>query len=208
MLTRHELTLPQFTGDWRVDGPALFRALLDFKRKLDDKGALVINEAEITANQGIKFPATQVASSDANTLDDYEESDSWTPSITFATPGNLSVTYTTQIGDYTKIGREVRASFLIVTSGFTHTTASGALFINGLPFTANSAQASMRWQGQLRFAGITKANYTSFDCWIGAGGTAMGAVGSGSGQATSAVTAADMPTGGSVVLSGTIIYPV
>lgn len=52
--------------------------------------------------QGVKFPATQYASSDVNTLDDYEEG-TWTPTtsgITFN--GTNTSTY-----NYTKIGRVV-----------------------------------------------------------------------------------------------------
>jgi hypothetical protein len=77
---------------------------------------------------GITFPATQNASSDANTLDDYEEG-TWTPSV----GGNT--TYTTQVGIYTKVGRVVTCEFEIHinTIGTGSTTA-----ISGLPFTSNS----------------------------------------------------------------------
>lgn len=54
--------------------------------------------------------------------------------ITFATPGNLSVAYSSQKGSYEKIGRQVRISFNIVTSTFTYTTAAGLVNITGLPF--------------------------------------------------------------------------
>jgi len=50
----------------------------------------------------IQFPATQNASADANTLDDYEEG-GWTPTLYGAT----TTTYTTQFGRYTKIGNIV-----------------------------------------------------------------------------------------------------
>ena len=46
---------------------------------------------------GITFPATQQASSNANTLDDYEEG-SWTPSV------GGTATYTVQSGRYRKVG--------------------------------------------------------------------------------------------------------
>jgi hypothetical protein len=49
---------------------------------------------------GITFPATQSASSNANTLDDYEEG-TWTPTITGVS------TYTAQNAVYTKIGKFV-----------------------------------------------------------------------------------------------------
>lgn len=95
-------------------------------------GPTVTGVLTLTGGQ-IAFPAVQVPSAGANVLDDYEEG-TWTPTITFATPGNLSVAYTTQSGTYTKIGRTVSINLLLVTSSFTHTTASGQFTINGLPF--------------------------------------------------------------------------
>jgi hypothetical protein len=53
----------------------------------------------------LEFPATQNASSDANTLDDYEEG-TWTPAIG-ASVASGTHTYTYQTGLYTKIGRAV-----------------------------------------------------------------------------------------------------
>jgi len=82
---------------------------------------------------GISFPAAQSASSDANTLDDYEEG-TFTPS--FST-GVTSPVYGEQTGSYTKIGRFVSFSIrLFLTSG----TGSGAqVVVSGLPFTSSSA---------------------------------------------------------------------
>ena len=85
----------------------------------------------------IKFPAAQNASADANTLDDYEEG-GWTPVVTFDTPGDLNVVYSTQTGSYTKKGREVTVTGEIVTSTFTHTTASGSLRITGIPIAEST----------------------------------------------------------------------
>jgi hypothetical protein len=56
---------------------------------------------------GITFPATQSASSDANTLDDYEEG-TWTATVTPQTSGTISLSAPT--GSYTKIGRQVFCS--------------------------------------------------------------------------------------------------
>lgn len=149
---------------------------------------------------GVQFPASQVASGDANTLDDYEEG-TWTPTLTCATPGNLTVAYTTRTGAYTKIGRKVSLHFVIVTSTFTHTTASGAVSITGMGFTA----ANVNHVGELLWAGITKANYTQHVVRTG-GSTALDIVGSGSGQALSVLAITDMPTGGSVTLAGSIEF--
>jgi hypothetical protein len=72
---------------------------------------------------GITFPATQSASSNANTLDDYEEG-TWTPSV------GGTATYTTTSGYYTKIGRVVNVQFEVLINSIG--TGSG-LSISGLP---------------------------------------------------------------------------
>lgn len=84
---------------------------------------------------GLKFPGTQVTSSDANTLDDYEEG-SWVPGVTV---GSGSVSLNTSSGVYTKIGRMVTATgYLNVSS----TTGSGFLRITNLPFTCSNSDAA------------------------------------------------------------------
>lgn len=96
----------------------------------------------------IAFPAVQVPSANPNTLDDYEEG-TFTPTITFSTPGDLNVVYSNQTGLYTKIGRVVHWSAGITTTTFTHTTASGGLQIAGLPFTSvfNPPAILSQWVG-------------------------------------------------------------
>lgn len=152
----------------------------------------------------IKFPASQNASADANTLDDYEEG-TWTPALTFATPGDLSVTYSTQQGRYTKIGREVKLTFALVTSAFTHTTASGNSIITGSPFTAAAAPVDL---GVFGWRGITKANYTQVNIVTNASSSNLSPIGYGSGQVNTNITAADMPTGGTVNFRGTLWFTV
>jgi len=75
----------------------------------------------------IQFPATQNPSSDANTLDDYEEGIS-VPTVALTTPGTSSIAYTTQTCSYTKIGNVVT---FVLTLNFTPTigTGSGNLII-------------------------------------------------------------------------------
>jgi hypothetical protein len=82
---------------------------------------------------GITFPGTQSASSDANTLDDYEEG-TYTPTFG-GTSSNPTVTYTTQSGAYTKIGNMVYLCARIVISAVAG--GSGALQIS-VPFTPRS----------------------------------------------------------------------
>jgi hypothetical protein len=64
----------------------------------------------IQISNGITFPATQSASSDANTLDDYEEG-TWTPTLT-----GFSGTGLTADATYTKIGRVVYCAVTITPS--------------------------------------------------------------------------------------------
>jgi hypothetical protein len=66
------------------------------------------NAVPTTSGAGITFPATQSASSNANTLDDYEEG-TWTPSDGSGAGLSLTVSNAT----YTKIGRMVYASALV-----------------------------------------------------------------------------------------------
>lgn len=84
---------------------------------------------------GITFPATQSASTDANTLDDYEEG-TWTPGYT---PGNGSSSIRTQIGTYTKVGRMVCVCFQLEINVGSSTIIGS---ITGLPFTVSVAGPS------------------------------------------------------------------
>ena len=82
---------------------------------------------------GISFPATQSASSDANTLDDYEEG-TFTPSIS---PSSGSITSQTGSGKYIKVGNQVTVTcYITITNGG---TASGGMSLVGLPFSSVNA---------------------------------------------------------------------
>ena len=85
----------------------------------------------------IKFPATQVPSADANTLDDYEEG-TFTPTVLGGTSAG-TYTYTAQSGNYTKIGRLVMASFQITINAVS-AAGSGSLLLGGFPFDPSSTQ--------------------------------------------------------------------
>lgn len=82
----------------------------------------------------IGFPATQIASAGANVLDDYEEG-TWTPAL--AINGSATgITYTTQQGVYTKVGRKVHVQGRITLSN--KGASVGVVLITGLPFTVNA----------------------------------------------------------------------
>ncbi len=100
--------------------------------------SLALQGATFKSGTGITFPSSQNASSDANTLDDYEEG-TWTPSIKFS-GANVGVTYVLRGGYYTKIGSIVQASCYIGLSN--KGSSTGNLFIDDFPFSlgGNSAQ--------------------------------------------------------------------
>ena len=96
------------------------------------------------SGSGITFPATQSASSDANTLDDYEEG-SWTPGMTPSSSGAINLNYSYTSGKYTKVGRLVVCTASIYVSSVS--SPSGNLYITGLPFTIGApSSAGSSWQ--------------------------------------------------------------
>jgi hypothetical protein len=102
-------------------------------------GSIVLSSAGatsilLTSVAGIEFPATQVASANANTLDDYEEG-TFLPTITGDT-GPSSITYTSQVGRYIKIGNVVNV-WIYIQIG-TISGGTGSAFISNLPFTVGA----------------------------------------------------------------------
>ena len=135
------------TGDVElnvIDGyPLLFKTNNTERARIPSTGGFqsvtsisVGNATPTTSGAGITFPATQSASSDANTLDDYEEGaiDGNNLGLTYATVGTSSFGYSDRRGTYTKIGRVVYFTIDIRLSSFSKGTASGDIFVVGLPF--------------------------------------------------------------------------
>jgi hypothetical protein len=86
-----------------------------------------------TSGLGIRFPATQSASSNANTLDDYEEG-TWTPTTSQGVGLSISTAY------YRKIGNLVYIStFINVNSN----SNPNDLLIVSLPFALDSGSSSV-----------------------------------------------------------------
>jgi hypothetical protein len=85
--------------------------------------SLVSIVTAIPSFNGVKFPAIQVPSADANTLDDYEEG-TWTP-----TGNGITLTITSAL--YTKVGNVVH---LFLDCTFPSTASGSPAHITGLPF--------------------------------------------------------------------------
>jgi hypothetical protein len=146
--TNRTLTLPDATGTiiTTAGGAAISGTTGTFTGLVDISAA--------GAGQ-IKFPATANASSDANTLDDYEEG-TWTPTITSDGGTITSSTFTN--GLYTKIGRIVCVSGLVTLTNVG--TASG-----NLQLTLPIASANDNWGGA--GAEILAAGYQVAVCGSG-----------------------------------------
>jgi hypothetical protein len=91
--------------------------------------------AASASGAGITFPATQSASSDANTLDDYEEG-TWTPTLS----GTNVTSLVWGAGNYTKVGR------LVTLNGYLNCTVTSSnvltyVSMSGIPFSTSLATA-------------------------------------------------------------------
>ena len=129
----------------------------------------------------------------------------WTPVITFATPGNLVVAYSVQVGQWAKIGRHLTLTFSLTTSTFTHTTAAGNLLVTGVPFTSENL-TNQNFYGAMEWGGITKAGFTNVVARFAPNVTQLDFRASGSGVAPGNIVAADTPTAGTLVLNGTLNF--
>jgi len=104
---------------------------------ISDAGVISLTSGQLT------FPATQNASTDANTLDDFEEG-TFTPLFSDSSGGvGTGQTYNYQFGNYVKIGKmcwfQLRIAFNNNNGGL-----SGNVYIKGLPFT--SLNQTNNWQ--------------------------------------------------------------
>jgi hypothetical protein len=122
---------------------------------------------------GITFPATQSASSDANTLDDYEEG-TWTPSV------GGDATYTSQIGQYTKVGNLVYAKFTVIigTLGTGRTND-----ISGLPFSVSNTIAAEA-TGSIGYYASLSQSFTWVACYSAVSTTNVTIIGNNAASAT------------------------
>jgi hypothetical protein len=116
------------------------------------------NATPSTSGAGITFPATQSASTNSNTLDDYEEG-TWTPVLRGSgTAGNFNQSVST--GKYTKIGNMVTL-YCAITGGSVTGSPTGDLQITGLPF-ACAAGTNACGPSQTQFLGFTQQPSVSF----------------------------------------------
>ncbi len=105
---------------------------------------------------GVKFPATEVPSADPNTLTDYQVN-TWTPVLSFG-GASVGITYGTQLGRYTKVGRKVTLHGRIALSN--KGSSTGAAMVTGLPFTVVNNAAAYS-PASIHIEAITFASFPS-----------------------------------------------
>ena len=152
------------------------------RARIDSSGRLLVGTstantsgAKLQTVDGLTFPATQVASADANTLDDYEEG-TFTPGISFG-GGTAGISYTGGlVGTYVKIGRVVYVT--VAVQAQSNGTSTGNLAITGLPFTAANTTGVFGLSGYgilavSRDNGTNVITATSFSSSISSGATTI-----------------------------------
>lgn len=94
--------------------------------------------------QAIRFPATQVSSADANTLDDYEEG-SFTATLadTSLGPSSEGSTYANNTGYYTKIGNLVSFNLYLAMSSLGTLATAESAYIIGLPYASSLSSGNL-----------------------------------------------------------------
>jgi len=144
---------------------------------------------------GITFPATQSASTSANTLDDYEEGN-WTP-LMFGSSSNPTVTYgSDNYGRYVKIGKMVFIEGHL--SWTAYSGGSGSIQLAGLPFShiaANWADVAVGLMSNWTSAG----GYQWVGIQMGSNETTFVLVEGGSGKTGIASPLSNWNTGGGYV---------
>jgi len=91
--------------------------------------------SKLITTPAVVFPATQVPSANANTLDDYEEGD-WTAAFSCGTSGTITISDTFKTGSYVKIGRMVTVTGLFRIASVS--SPVGSLLLTGLPFVCGT----------------------------------------------------------------------
>lgn len=97
-------------------------------------GSFTDNITQSTAGKGINFTANTPAAGMTSQLLNWYEEGTFTPLINGTTTVG-SATYASQLGSYTRIGRQV---FFQIALDWSAGTGAGALRIGGLPFTSSA----------------------------------------------------------------------
>lgn len=138
-------------------------------------------------------------------IDTYAENDAFTPTFTFDTPGDLTVSYAVQVGAYDRLNGAIFFTYTIRMTP-TFTTASGTARFSGLPFTVSG---NYRWVATISEATTFPAGTTSLVAAPVSGQTYMNIQAYGSATALTPLTTAHITSGvqRTLVVSGFYVTP-
>lgn len=141
------------------------------RARFNNTGAFVLAGGDTSANGiGITFPATQSASSNANTLDDYEEG-TFTATLSPGTSGSITLNSIYDLLSYTKIGRLVTITGQLVVSSVSSPVGS-LVNLNNLPFPcADTGELSERAGGCTTYVDNSANAYYTQGMLLAAGDT-------------------------------------
>ena len=126
----------------------------------------------------------------------------WTPTISAFVEGDLSVTYSSQVGTWERIHDIVFLNCDVVTSAFTYTTSTGEIRIGTMPFTSNE-----QYNAQVSYSGINKTGgYAVINAATFTSGNFFDFETPAMGKSVSVVNITDMPSGGLVIMRFTMWY--
>lgn len=116
----------------------------DYRFSIKHRGATSGTDNEIALQSDSTYfrkPLRIGADNAANELDDYEEG-TFTPNIGSYIGGTITPVYNAQLGEYTKVGNIVTASFYLSLDSTTSFSGTGDLIFGGLPFTVKDQSSS------------------------------------------------------------------
>jgi hypothetical protein len=127
----------------------------------------------------------------------------WTPTISFTTPSDLAVVYSSQVGGYILSGNVVLVNFDLTFTP-TYTTSSGVFEIKGFPFSCISATFGSLISSNI----LLSAGYTFLTLASQTNQTFFNIYQNGSGEAISLIETTQVPSGTLFQLQGTISFPI
>lgn len=130
----------------------------------------------------------------------------WTPTATFSTVGNLSVSYGTHTGTYTRFADRVIIDFTITFTP-TYTTSSGPLLITGLPFTASTSSPGIA-AGSVAQLSASVVSYSGSLSLVLATTTQLAIVTNAAAVGQTALAIASFPSGVAFTINGSFTYKV
>lgn len=187
-------TLPDATGTISVLGNAV-----------TGSGSVVLANTPTLVTPVLGAATATSINFGGSTLSNYVSNGTFNSTITAATVGDLSVVYTNQSSQYTRIGNLVYVRWQCNFTP-TFTTASGSLRLSGLPFTVlEDAGGAMMYS-----SGATPMTYPASRPFVvpyaGGGTTYVTLSASGSGQNSADVSMSNITSGSQLYIEFSITY--